>query len=75
MAHFYGNMAGARTKTVTKTGTKKSGMSAHVRGWYFGVKVNIFFDEKTGKNKAVIYQTAGSNGKTEDVLIANITEK
>ena len=73
MAHFYGSMQGNKGE-VTRCGTKKSGMTAHIRGWNIGVKVNIRHDKETGKDNYTIYETGGSNGGSE-TLIGDLGER
>ena len=60
MAHFYGNMKGARGET-TRCGNKSSGMFAHVRGWKLGVEVRMSYDEKTGEDICTVVLTDGSH--------------
>ena len=67
MSHFYGSMQGGRGET-TRTGTKNSGLSAHVRGWDFGVKVEI--NHVKGENVVHVYKTGGSNGGAETLITA-----
>ena len=73
MSYFYGSMQGNKGG-VTRCGTKKSGMTAHIRGWNIGVRVNIRHDEKSGKDFYTIYETGGSNGGSE-TLIADLGER
>ncbi len=67
MAHFYGEVFGARG-SASRLGGKK-GMSAHVRGWDLGARIEIFFDEKKQKDIVRVYKTSGSNGQESDQLI------
>ena len=60
MSHFYGEMQGNRGE-VSRTGSKTSGFSAHIRGWNIGVKIQCWHDEKTNKDEIHIYQTGGSS--------------
>lgn len=73
MAHFYASVHGSRETTATKTGTKKSGMSAHVRGWNVGVDVRL--SHVNGKDVVQVYRTSGSNGGQTSQLIAEYTEE
>jgi len=73
MAHFYASVNGSRETIATKTGTKKSGMSAHVRGWNVGVDVRL--SHVNGKDVVQVYKTSGSNGNTIGSLIAEYTEE
>ena len=61
MAHFYGSMKGARGET-TRTGTKNSGINAHVRGWDVGVSVSLEQAKDHEGALAAIGFTSGSNG-------------
>lgn len=62
MAHFYASVSGSRDSIATKTGTKNSGMSAHVRGWNSGIRVEARHNEQTGQDEFTVYVTSGSNG-------------
>lgn len=66
MAHFYASVNGSRESTATKTGTKKSGMSAHVRGWNIGVDVRL--SHENGKDVVRVYKTHGSNGGSPQLI-------
>jgi len=84
MAHFYGSMQGGRRETeTTRTGTKASGISAHVRGWNVGVSVSLEHAGDHGPDRpegarAAIGFTSGSNGSgmADDwaVLDINVVE-
>ncbi len=68
MAHFYGNMKGARGGEVTRCGTATSGLQAHVRGWDIGGRVEVI---STAHGDAVHFHvTRGSNGNRSDLIIA-----
>ncbi len=69
MAQFYGSMSGNRGE-ATRMGTKKSGFDAHIRGWRTGAKVYLRYNEETGKDEVSVYQTTGSGGCGQDVIIA-----
>lgn len=73
MAHFYASINGARESIATKTGTKKSGMSAHVRGWNVGVDVRL--SHENGKDVVRVYKTSGSNGGISPQLITEYIEE
>lgn len=60
MAHFFGSMMGNRGE-VTRCGSKLSGLTAHIRSWDVGVRVEIFVNSK-GEDTIRLYQTEGSNG-------------
>jgi len=69
MAQFYGEMSGGRG-TVSRTGTRNSGMRAHVRGWDVGVMVSAR-EERDG-DTIRIYGTGGSNGATPTFEIGTV---
>lgn len=71
MSHFYGSMQGGRGR-ATRCGTKSSGMTAHIRGWDIGVRVEITHENVCGHmcDMIRVYKTDGSNGHGQDVLIA-----
>lgn len=67
MARFYGEIKGQARTTATRRGSKSSGITAHIRGWNIGVRVEIF---AVGDRDIVhIYRTSGSNAKSVDKLI------
>jgi len=72
MAHFYGTITGSRGTTVTKTGTKDSGIEGHIRGWNVGVKVVC--THRNGKDECRIYETGGSSGYADEKLIHTVKE-
>ena len=72
MSHFYGDLQGNRGST-TRCGTKEGGLTAHVRGWDVGVRVECRYDEKLGRDVISVYQTSGSNGKHGDIFAAQFT--
>lgn len=63
---FYTSVTNSRGKLVN-AGSHK-GQSAHIRGWNKGVRVESYIDEN-GKDRFKIYETSGSNGKEQDILI------
>lgn len=67
MARFYASIKGNRG-TVSKLGTKESGISGDIRGWDLGVKVYGWVDDK-GKDYFEVYRTSGSKGGKSDKLI------
>jgi len=81
MAHFYGSMQGGRGET-TRTGTKNSGLSAHIRGWNVGVLVDV--KHVDGKDIIEVRRTGGSNnpnsqpwkfsGNSEPVIISYVVD-
>ena len=60
MAHFYGEIQGTAKTIASRTGSAKSGIQAHIRGWNVGVKISCYVDED-GKDCITIYHTKGSN--------------
>ena len=69
MAQFYAEIQGGRGK-ASRTGTKASGMSAHVRGWDVGARVVCrHLDEE---DVIQVYVTSGSNGSGVDRHLATI---
>lgn len=69
MAHFYGSMHGGRGEQ-TCTGTKSSGMVAHIRGWNVGALVQLTHDEATGEDRVEVWRTGGSNKAGRQELLA-----
>lgn len=67
MSQWYGSMKGSKGE-ATRQGTKKSGMTAHIRGWDIGVYVNCFVDDEDGKDTISIYKTRGSNNSSPDII-------
>jgi hypothetical protein len=68
MSHFYASLIGSGKNTTTKTGTKTSGISGHIRGWNGGVKI-IGMSRSDDTDTFHIYSTGGSNGGAKDNLI------
>jgi len=73
MARFYGSLKGNRGQ-ATRTGTKKSGIEGHIRGWDVGTKVRCFVNED-GNDVVAVFLTSGSHGRMHDVLLGEFTEK
>ena len=67
MSALYGSMAGERGE-VTKCGNKF--LSAHVRGWNVGVRIEARHGEDG--DSFMVYRTGGSNGAPRDELIAEV---
>ena len=65
MSALYGSMAGERGE-VTRRGHKR--LSAHVRGWNVGVRVEA--RHGSDGDSILIFRTGGSNGAPRDELIA-----
>lgn len=67
-----GSLQGSRGE-ATRTGTKTSGIGAHVRGWNTGVRVFVDHDSP-GVDVVYVYRTGGSNGATADKLVCTWAE-
>ncbi len=74
MAQFYGDVQGNRGQ-ATRMGTKGSGMSAHIRGWNVGVRVEL--SHEGGVDVVRVFRTAGSNGSMykNNTLLAEFSEE
>ena len=72
MAQFYADIQGNRGM-ATRMGTKKSGMSAHIRGWHVGVSVRIWHED--GKDVIQVTETGGSSNPSGKGVVAFIREK
>jgi len=75
MARFFASVEGRSAKAVTKVGSEKSGMTAHVRGWDLGCEVLLSVDETTGKDVMKVYKTGGSRGSVAKELIGEFTDE
>lgn len=63
MARFYGTLEGSAATTVSRVGHGGgSGVSAHVRGWRIGGKVDAF--DRDGKDVVLLQVTGGSDNPT-----------
>ena len=71
MSHFYLSARGSRGE-VTRTGTRSSGVTAHVRSWTHGVRAEMH-EAPDGEDYAFIEITSGSaqDGRTSHVYITN----
>ena len=58
MSHFYASIQGSKGE-VTRQGTKSSGIDGHIRGWEFGVRVQIYVNDD-GEDEVHITITDGS---------------
>lgn len=72
MAQFLGEVEGQRA-TVHTIGSKKSGITAHVRGWNVGVKIYCEVDAN-GNDTIRVYETGGSNSPSNVRLLAEIKQ-
>ncbi len=71
MAHFFGEVWGSGG-AGSRTGTKKTGIQAHIRGWHVGVHVCIRHID--GKDVVRVYRTGGSGASGLRELVAEIEE-
>lgn len=69
--HFYMSSSGTRGDGPTVTGTKRSGISAHVRGWRSGVEVRGRHTPE-GRDVFDVYATSGSGGHGAPRRIATV---
>ena len=61
MAQYYADIQGNRGM-ATRMGTKKSGLSGHIRGWHIGARVYVGFNNETGEDEVTVSLTSGSGG-------------
>lgn len=59
MSRFYGDLTGQARTTATRRGSASSGVSAHIRGWGIGVRVNVH--DEDGRDVVSVTLTGGSN--------------
>lgn len=59
MSRLYGSMQGAKGAT-TRCGHNE--ITAHLRSWDLGVRVEVYHDKDTNKTHCMVYATRGSNG-------------
>ena len=71
MAHFYADMKGVRGET-SRTGTKNSGISAHIRGWDVGCRVSLWHDRDRNEDVITVYKTGGSNNPFSERYVVEI---
>jgi len=74
MAHFYASIKGNRGE-ASRMGSAVSGIHGHLRGWDFGVNVDMYVDSETGEDTARVYLTSGSNGYCASKLLGVFTKK
>ncbi len=72
MSRFYAEITGGRG-TVSRTGTAKSGMRAHIRGWDVGVEVTMYVGPD-GEDRIEVRRTGGSNGAAPSTPLVTVTE-
>lgn len=70
MSRFYGSMQGSRDTTVTKCGTKNTGMHAHIRGWNLGAMVSMSTDSEDN-DIVTVTLTGGSNGTMQSKTLGS----
>lgn len=68
MAHFYAEITGAKG-VVTKTGTRETGLTAHVRGYTVGVYVEIRHNDFTKMDEVYVHLTGGTGALTAKKMI------
>ena len=73
MAQFYAEIQGNHGE-VSRTGSKQSGISGHIRGWNVGAKVYCVHNESKDCDEVFIYATSGSSRIKSDEQIAKIIE-
>ena len=71
MSVLYGSLTGQAKTTVTRRGSKKSGIACHVRGWDLGVRVSGRIDDN-GVPVFDVYRTSGSNGGNSDIKVTEV---
>ena len=71
MAHYYGSIEGNTKSPATQTGTKSSGISAHVRGGEHGVLVTVKAVVCDGK-KATEYKILRTGGSNNTINRENV---
>ena len=67
MAHFYGSLDNGRSSEATRPGSIARGLTAHIRGWNDGVRVEAY--EENGEDCFRIVATGGSNDPSTHYLI------
>lgn len=74
MAHFRGTISGKNDcKVCSRVGTKKSGLIVHGNGWKIGAAINLYHDDKTGKDVVMISITNGSRGTAREKYLGGFT--
>lgn len=70
MAHFIGGVQGSRG-SVTRLGSKDSGIHGFVYGWNVGVQFNIYVD-RDGEDVIRIVANGGSNGRQRSLPVGEV---
>jgi hypothetical protein len=73
MARFYAEMQGNRGM-ISRMGTPKSGLWAHIRGWHVGIFVHCSVGPE-GEDVLKVYKTGGSANSGETTHIVTVTEE
>jgi hypothetical protein len=71
MSRFYGSMNGNRGE-ATRQGSTNSGITCHARGWDIGIEVRGYVNEE-GKDEFRVFITGGSNRRTVDKLVLEVS--
>ena len=77
MAHFIGKLQGRRGST-SRLGDKRKGIHATLSGWNFGLYVELSHEDEpdsgSGRDVVRVYQTKGSLGGGEKILVLTMRE-
>jgi hypothetical protein len=71
MSKLYATLQADNRKEVTRRG--HGCITAHLRGWDFGVRVIVTAD-KDGRVTATVERTGGSSGRTAPVVVLEMKE-
>ena len=66
MARFYASIQGTSGE-ASRTGTARSGISGHIRGWNIGACVSM--EDEDGKDVCIITITGGSSGRVPSLPV------
>ena len=72
MARFYGQLHGQAKTATSRIGSRSSGLTANIRGWNIGVRVDCRAVDEA--DVIQVYVTTGSSGHGPDQHIATITQ-
>lgn len=72
MSHFYASIQGSLGE-ANRCGTQISGMSAHVRGWDVGARIELSYNAEKDEDEVTIYLTSGSNNRIPSRLLGVFT--
>ncbi|KKL25198.1 hypothetical protein LCGC14_2407700 [marine sediment metagenome] len=67
MAQFRATIRGNREE-ASRLGTKKSGIEAHINGWFVGVAIYAAHDVSNNQDRFSIYITSGSDSGKESFI-------